>query len=93
MADSPWRKSVRESTVKNRVNSANWLARTIVHSEILTAAILGAAAVVAVVFHLRGNDSKGEWLGIAIALPWVLAAMRHRRICNPCPHGGKGGGA
>lgn len=91
MADSPWRKSVRESTVKNRVTTVNWAAKQVVHSDLLTALILGAAAVTAVVLHLRGRDSRAEWLGIAIALPWVLAAFRHRKICNPCPRQ-KGGG-
>lgn len=93
MADSPWRKTIRESTVKNRVSTVNWAAKRIVHSELLTALILGAACVAAVVLHLRGDASKGEWVGIAIALPWVLAAVRHRRICRPCPHGVKGGGS
>ncbi|MCF2526568.1 hypothetical protein [Yinghuangia soli] len=92
MADTPWRKNIRESTVKNRVNTVNWAAKRLVHSELLTAAILGAACIAAVVLHLRGHAAKGEWVGVAIALPWVLAAVRHRKICKPCPHGAKGGG-
>jgi hypothetical protein len=92
MADSPWRKSIRESTVKNRVTTVNWAAKTVIHSDLLTALILGAACVAAVVLHLRGSEAKGEWVGVAIALPWVLAALRHRRVCAPCPRG-KGGRA
>ncbi|NUU23428.1 MAG: hypothetical protein HOV68_18240 [Streptomycetaceae bacterium] len=91
MADSPWRKSIRDTTVKNRVSTVNWAAKSIIHSDLLTALILGAAAVAAVVLHLRGHEAKGEWVGVAIALPWVLAAVRHRRVCAPCPR--KGGGA
>jgi hypothetical protein len=91
MVDSPWRKSVRESTVKNRTNTANWAAKGIVHSDLLTALILGTAAIAAVVLHLRGHAAKGEWVGVAIALPWALSAFRHRKICKPCPRQAKGG--
>ncbi|MDI2130850.1 hypothetical protein [Yinghuangia seranimata] len=85
MADSPWRKSIRESTVKNRTNTVNWAAKGLIHSDLLTALILGAACIAAVVLHLRGRDAKAEWVGVAVALPWVLAAYRHHKICKPCP--------
>lgn len=91
MADSPWRKSIRESTVKNRVNTVNWAAKMVVHSDLLTALVLGTAAVFAVVMHMRGEDNKAEWWGAAIALPWVVAVWRHRRICRPCPRSSRGG--
>ena len=86
-----WRKKIVENTVKTRASSTNWVAHRLVHSNILTMLVLGVAAAFAIVLHMRGRARDGELFALGIAAPWILAAYRHHRTCNPCPRQSGGG--
>jgi type II secretory pathway component PulF len=73
-----------------RTRWANWAAIRVVHSDLLTGLLLLAAVLTTLVLYLREPDSRAQWLGLIVALPWLVSLYRHRTICKPCPRRDRG---